>query len=714
VNYPRGSEWAKWDLHVHTASSYDAEYKGPDSDKLLCEALIENNITAVAITDHFIIDSERIVNLRKLAPSITFFPGVELRTDKGAPNLHVILIFSEKSNLKNLSREFNVVMRDGEAKYAKSSENDETVYWTFEDIIKFGNDRGGIVSLHAGGKTNGIDKEITNATPVNQAIKKDISKDVHFFEIGKISDINDYNKHVFKEIPKKPLIICSDCHNPKKYSSKENLWIKANPTFQGLTQCIFQPEERVFIGDLPPKLEIVSKNKSVYINAISVSKNKSHKNNEEWFDFEIPLNCGLAAIIGNKGSGKSAFSDIIGHLCNSNSMNEASFLNNDRFRKSPKKLANDYSGNIEWLDGKVDSNINLGEIDRKNNVEYAQYLPQKYIEKVCNDLEDQFQEEINKVIFSYIDITEKEGSKNLKGLIDKKSVTIFSKIVELQNDLSQLNKDIISLEEQQTKEYKDLLRDQLDKKEDDLERHEKNKPNEVKEPKDQNKEHKQELDEINTNIDKIEEDISNKKKELTAVNKDYEKIKTIKEELNSVIEKIEKVNKTLRKEVGRFHFSEETFLIKYTTPLPEIDKKILDIEKGQDELKSILDNSENADEKKSLYCRRNELLNKKTAIISKVNSEEKDYQKYLDDLKEWNQKRSEIIGSLQQEGSIQSIKAEMNYLEKDLFSDYKELRDNRLRKVKDILIQKKKIAEIYESIYKPVEKEIMELLGEID
>ena len=32
----RGSEWNKWDLHVHTASSYDYDYKGADADDLLC------------------------------------------------------------------------------------------------------------------------------------------------------------------------------------------------------------------------------------------------------------------------------------------------------------------------------------------------------------------------------------------------------------------------------------------------------------------------------------------------------------------------------------------------------------------------------------------------------------------------------------------------------------------------------------------------------
>ena len=84
MNNLRGSEWHKWDLHIHTASSYDSPYRGDDADELLCATLHDNNISAVAITDHFKIDADRISHLRSLAPDIVFFPGVELRTDKGA------------------------------------------------------------------------------------------------------------------------------------------------------------------------------------------------------------------------------------------------------------------------------------------------------------------------------------------------------------------------------------------------------------------------------------------------------------------------------------------------------------------------------------------------------------------------------------------------------------------------------------------------------
>ena len=128
-----GSIWNRWDLHLHTASSYDYKYKGEDADEKLCETLRQNNIKAVAITDHFKIDEKRINNLRATAPDIKFFPGVELRTDKGSNNLHVIIIFDDELDLHELSGDFEAIMYRGKA---KSKDSEQTIYWTFEDIVE--------------------------------------------------------------------------------------------------------------------------------------------------------------------------------------------------------------------------------------------------------------------------------------------------------------------------------------------------------------------------------------------------------------------------------------------------------------------------------------------------------------------------------------------------------------------------------------------------
>ena len=221
-NFERGSEWRQWDLHLHTATSYDYKYKASDSDEKLCEELKKQKISAVAITDHFVINKERIENLRRIAPEIIFFPGVELRIDKGSDNLHIIIIFDDKINLKDLEEDFSAEM----IRRNRKGDKDENYYWDFEQVIKFARERNGIISIHAGRKSNGLEKEITNSLEVNQAIKKEIADNIDIFEMGTKKDFETYENIVFKEIEKKAMILCSDNHDPKNYIRKEKMWIK--------------------------------------------------------------------------------------------------------------------------------------------------------------------------------------------------------------------------------------------------------------------------------------------------------------------------------------------------------------------------------------------------------------------------------------------------------------------------------------------------------
>ena len=59
---------------------------------------------------------------------------------------------------------------------------------------------------------------------------------------------------------------------PGKYEPKENLWIKGELSFSTLQQCLFQPNERVFVGIIPPTLDRYNKNKQVNIDEISVRR----------------------------------------------------------------------------------------------------------------------------------------------------------------------------------------------------------------------------------------------------------------------------------------------------------------------------------------------------------------------------------------------------------------------------------------------------------
>jgi len=109
-NYPRGSEWRKWDLHVHTPISYENHFSGWDTYiKKLKEKAIEHGVEAVGINDYFSVDGyEKLLDeceeeTKNTNPCIKLdngkmlylFPVVELRLenftrDNEAVNIHVV------------------------------------------------------------------------------------------------------------------------------------------------------------------------------------------------------------------------------------------------------------------------------------------------------------------------------------------------------------------------------------------------------------------------------------------------------------------------------------------------------------------------------------------------------------------------------------------------------------------------------------------------
>ena len=703
-----GSEWNIWDLHIHTASSYDYKYKAADADDILCEQLKNHGVKAVAITDHWKIDKNRIISLRQKAPDIVFFPGVELRTDKGSNNLHVILIFSETMNLDVLIGDFEAIML---RKKAKSSDSDETIYWSFDDIVEFAKNHDALISIHAGRKTNGIDKEINNSLPVKEAIKADIAESIHFFEIGQKRDIDSYENYVFKEIARKPLIMCSDNHFPQEYATKEKLWIKADLTFTGLKQCLYQPQERVFIGDIPPVLERLEKNSQNNIKSVMVKQIKSPANSEKkWFDFELPINPGMAAIIGSKGSGKSAFSDIVGALCKCNTMSSASFLNERRFRKAPQNYAKDYEAEIVWADGKT-YNQNLGETDNSSVIEYAQYLPQKHIEDICNDFGEAFQQEIDKVIFSYVDETVRGDAHSLEELVQSKAAPLQIKKEDFLSKLHSVNKKIIELEKKKKVSYKKSVEDNLANAKELLERQEKNKPVEVKkpEPKDTDTKYQEHLESLSKQISELGDE---KKKAIDEITK----INAFVDDANSVIASIE----VLQEQYGSITNTIVSFNGKYDLSLTvpefnlssirlELSKTIRLKEASKEKLKNSI-----ASDDIGFDAQIEKLKTEKESLISEMDSEEKQYQKYLSDLSEWENTKNKIIGNSTMDGSIGYYEHELQYLTESIENEYALALRKRDEITKSLYQCTVSCMNIYKEIYEPIQGEISRLLGDLE
>ena len=87
-DFPRGSEWRKWDLHLHSpGTKLNDQFKigGGNCWDKYCQILHDSDVQAFGITDYFSVDGyfKTITEYRKRFPNCkkVFFPNVELRTN---------------------------------------------------------------------------------------------------------------------------------------------------------------------------------------------------------------------------------------------------------------------------------------------------------------------------------------------------------------------------------------------------------------------------------------------------------------------------------------------------------------------------------------------------------------------------------------------------------------------------------------------------------
>ena len=695
LKYPKGSEWRKWDLHFHTPSSYDYKDKAITNQNII-DTLFDNNIAVVAITDHHIIDTNRIKELQRLGKNkVTVLPGIEFLSDaRGSEPIHFIGIFDENSNIEHIWGQLK--NKTDIEKIEAEGKKENEVYCDLKDTISLIHELGGITTIHAGKKSNSVEC-ITNSLPNAVAQKTDIANIIDIFELGKETDQNDYINIVFKHIPYVPMVICSDNHDIKNYKLKQNCWIKSNPTFNGLLQALNEPQDRFFIGETPQKNLTVALNKHKYIDSILIKKVSTSTEENIWFDCEIPLNPNLVAIIGNKGNGKSALSDIIALTGNAKiiSQNDFSFLNDKRFKKND--LAKNFEACLKWKDNQK-SECNLNDNIQSDKNEKVKYLPQKYIEKICTeDNYEIFQEEINKVVFSHIDEVQKLNKDNLKDLIKEKTNSLRNRRIEHKKNLQDDFEKIIELKNKFNDQEMKKIYAQLSQIISSISEHNKFKEENIKVVKapadditiaDEQKEKFRKINELSENIKKVQHELLDLKENLQKLilvrnflEKTLEHIKLQITKFKSFKTSIQNEAKNLEIEFDVNKFINISFEEKYL-----IDK----IEKINYEI------SNNNDKKTS----KNKILEEYTKSQEKLNAElnevQKAYQSYLEKLNIWNT----TLKNLENEKT--KIEEKINFQKNEMPTILKRLRHNIHTNFKNIYETYEEELNIYQELYKPI------------
>ena len=607
--YPRGSEWRKWDLHVHTKSESGYTFSSDhtistkeQNDDEYPKIFIENiysieKLGAIAITDHNkahwidrILEENEIFISQNHCERITIFPGVEIESSDG---IHLLVIFNPETQSDVVKRDFR---RD-------------TWKETIEHFLT-------AIQITSTNNSPKITEEIMEEAEKWDAlcVFAHVTSDKGFFRISSGSSKTRIYKHRLTQIFQKSLNVsltdgqkniiegrdpqyCDDKGIPKSICcitssdaksladiGRNNLWIKADPTFEGLKQIIYEPEERVYIGEEPPRK--IERNK--VIKSITIS------NSNNWFENKpILLNEGLVSIIGGKGTGKTAILDLIAYATESYKCYEKDENKSKSFLKKAFKELKGAKIKVEWEDGNSDEKEIKDKLEEFVKEGKVRYLPQDYVDQLCSEIgKNELERQIEDVIFQKIPPELKATYTDFKSYKDAQLKVISNNKKRIAEQIRDINSQIYQLN--LLIKSKPTKNEEIKKIEKEIKRFE-NEIERISEAIKDSEEQKETL----TKLQSLTEQKSNLERIISQLKTKLLKIEEIKNEITIFFENsrvfLEELKKGLEDVGVKKEVIEKIKVVLYPEDFEQIldeRKKIIEteIEKKQTELKETLRN----------------------------------------------------------------------------------------------------------------------------
>lgn len=720
MNDPHGSKWRKWDLHFHTPKSHDHGNKDM-SAKDIVDRLVDADVEVVAVTDHHVMDVAFIEEMRQEAgDSLTVLPGIELACPLGGNHgVHFIGIFSEECNLQHIANE--LLTRLGVNEQLARGVDIKKVYVDFIRAAPLIRDLGGLVSMHARGKASSIEC-IANNSALKEQFKQDIFRQhINMLEVGRHEYQNDYKTVVFQNIGlQKPLIIGSDDHaddryqKDKRYPDDKHCWLRADPTFAGLKMALREPEHRFCLDAVPPDVERVEKNKTKYIQSVSFRKLETMPPGEEWLHGDVPLNPGLVAIIGNKGSGKSALADCIGLLGSCTTSDAFSFLEKKRFQHPRTGRAQHVQAIMSWHGGDLVTRL-LDDIIELDEPERVKYLPQNFVERVCNDLAlpdgGEFEKELKKVVFSKVADADRLDMHTLDDLVKYRTEELRDEADGKAHELVDLSEERARLEAQLDPAVKSGLEKKIERKNDEIESHEATKPEEVQKPADDPSADPTLTDSI--------ESLENQKAES-------DKVAARVAQQNAIVNEQHRRASTAQKLLAKMENLRTTVERDRDGMFPEADalglkpEELVTLSVADEPVKAIRNEAiEKRDSAREalgsletepptgLLARQSDINKAIKVIQDKLSRPHQEYQAYLEAMKKWEAALQKLKGTEGAPDSLAGLETALKALD-DVPNRIREIGENQENIANAIHALRVKEARVYTELYEPVQKFILE------
>lgn len=726
----RGAQWRIWDLHVHTPATYGGEY-----NEFIKNAQ-ESEAAVIGLNDYCTIKGYETVKGLGGIPGKIIFPVVEFRmhnllTTKRNPNgvrinFHVVFTNDDRifPKIKTWVQSLDCLDDKGEPIQLGTASDLTKISFDFEKVIKSLKDYN-LYEDHAlvwlpYDEYGGIDEIDPNT---DGFLKLSLIKKAHIMGSSTKKQIDffkwedeKFSKEQFEILfdKPKPCIKGSDAHKinypfgklQNKDSQPDNkyCWIKADTTFDGLRQIIIEPD-RVFIGEEPDLLKRVRSNKTKFIKSLSVRKTPEAVLEDVWFDdYHVELNSALVAIIGNKGGGKSAITDIIS-LCGNTYQdpNQFSFLTKDKFRNPrPFNLSEKFVATLTWEDGTT-SIKKLNENPNKDLSERVKYIPQHFLERLCSNVDsDEFEKEIKQIIFTHTPIDNRFNKSSLDELINYKSSLVYEEISQLLNEISKVNSEIIRLEKISSSSYKRSIEDKLKLKFEELEAHKTNYPTKplIEIEDDKAGMSLKELENLREEIRICEEEIETLRTTKSGLILSIEELNQAQQYYGQLEEKLVKISSNEHHKNLLKLGIDTVQVFSYSVSVVPIESKISDLDVELNKINVQLD--DNVERSKTNYLAT--LNSKLLKLQEELDKPAKEHQRYLDDLKNWDAKKLKIEGDTGTDDTLTYYQTLIIYLDGQLNLDLIEAQGKRIDFIHQLYDKKDSLVAIRKELFKPVTK----------